>query len=46
MASSQEENVINQEDEVENYMKALDDSDIDDIVEELKQMNHSESEEY
>lgn len=44
--SYQEENIIDQDGDVDNYMKALDDSDVDDIEEELKQMNDSESEEY
>ena len=44
--SSQKENIIDEGDEVDNYMLVLDDSDIDDIEEEVERMIHSESEEY
>jgi hypothetical protein len=39
------ENILEQDDEVDNYVKNLDDSDMDDIEEELNAFN-IESEEY
>jgi len=43
--SYSKENILEQDDETDKYSKALDDSDVDDIEEELKTCN-IESEEY
>ncbi len=40
------EDILEEDDEIDKCIKALDDSDIDDIAEELKSVGKVESEEY
>ena len=44
--SYNKEDILEQDDETDKYMRALDDSDIDDIEEQLKTVCNVESEEY
>jgi hypothetical protein len=44
--SYNEEEILEQDDEIDRYIKVLDDSDVDDIEEELKPVGNVESEEY
>ncbi len=41
-----EEDILEQDDETDKYIKALDDFDVDDMEEELKPVGNVESEEY
>jgi hypothetical protein len=44
--SYNKEDILEQDDETDKYMRALDDSDVDDIEEQLKTVCNVESEEY